>query len=227
MCRLTNIATNVSLFPTTRQKSLLKKCVIEESVVVTTLSWEYVVATSVSLFQRQILETLSLDMTNVRFSRKCLCNDTFSNDTFFRRGLSDSHVSPIYESCGGHDNLLRNVFLTEKDRGDAKLAWLVAPKRMDHFFRNKNRCPSTGLLLKWATNQPSWSLCLNRAGLGWVVLMATLLVRRLPPYPPSSNVGDVRLWSMMISNDVHQATLVEVGMGANRSAILDWIRILD
>ena len=64
-----------------------KKCVIEESVVVTTLSWEYVVATSVSLFQRQILETLSLDMTNVRFSRKCLCNVTFSNNTFFRRDL--------------------------------------------------------------------------------------------------------------------------------------------
>ena len=64
-----------------------KKCVVGESVVVMTLSQEYVVATTVSLFQRQILETLSLDMTNVRFSRKCLCNVTFSNNTFFRRDL--------------------------------------------------------------------------------------------------------------------------------------------
>ena len=64
-----------------------KKCVVGESVVVMTLSQEYVIATTVTLFQRQILETLSLDMTNVRFSRKCLCNDNFSNDTFFRRDL--------------------------------------------------------------------------------------------------------------------------------------------
>ena len=60
------------------------------------------------MFKQQILGILSLDMTNVRFLRKCHCYDTYSNVTFFRielwyqmkaMPLISDHVAASCYSC--------------------------------------------------------------------------------------------------------------------------------
>ena len=70
------------------------------------------------MFKRQILGMLSLDMTNVRFLRKCHCNDTYSNDTFFRIELWLSCRSHRPTNLSGLAALAAVVILVD---GDAAL----------------------------------------------------------------------------------------------------------
>ena len=143
MCRWTKLSYKWEFLSNIEAEIAPKKCVVWESVVVMTLSQEYVVATTVSLFQRQILETLSLDMTNVRFSRKCLCNDTFSNDTFFRRDLWIWPVNATAAIICISYIVLSKAFLSVSDFGSGLRT------SVDH--RGNTRRPHFGLQ-SWRTS---------------------------------------------------------------------------